>query len=176
MTMRRQFLRSGLTGALALGLAACGFRMRGATFLPFVSLRTNNLSSNSMLGQALVAELAASGVTVVGPARALAPGEQPVVVDVVLDVLADQRERVVVGKTATGQVRELELRYRFKFRVRTPAGKELIPDTELLQERDLSYSETVALGKDAEEDLLNRDMVNDITRQVMYRLAAIRSL
>lgn len=176
MTIRRQFLRSGLTGVLALGLAACGFRMRGATFLPFVSLRTNNLSPHSALGQALVAELTTSGVTVIGPARPLAPGEAPDAVDVVLDVLTDQRERAVVGKTATGQVRELELRYRFKFRVRTPAGKELIPDTELLQERDLSYSETVALGKEAEEELLNRDMVKDITRQVMYLLAAIRRL
>jgi LPS-assembly lipoprotein len=175
MTIRRQFLRSGLTGALVLGLAACGFRMRGATLLPFARMRTT-LSPHSALGQALLAELASSGVTVVGPARPLAPDQLPEAVDVVLEVLTDQRERAVVGKTAAGQVRELELRYRFKFRVRTPAGKELIPDTELLQERSLSYSETQALGKEAEEELLNRDMVSDIARQVMYRLAAIRSL
>ncbi|HEX5806404.1 MAG TPA: LPS assembly lipoprotein LptE [Macromonas sp.] len=175
MTMRRQFLRSGLTGALTLGLAACGFRMRGAMLLPFSSLRTT-LNHGSALGRALLTQLETSGVTVVGPAGPVGTGQAPEAVDVVLEVLGDQRERAVVGKTVAGQVRELTLRYRFKFRVRTPAGKELIEPTELLQERDLSYSETEALGKEAEEELLYRDMVNDIARQVMYRLAAIRSL
>lgn len=175
MTMRRQFLSNGLTGVLALGLTACGFRMRGAVYMPFTSMRTN-LSPDSALGRELLAQLTASGVTVVGPARPLAPDQLPEAVDVVLEVLTDQRERAVVGKTAAGQVRELELRYRFKFRVRTPAGKELIEATELLQERDQSYSETLALGKEAEEELLNRDMVNDIVRQILFRLASIRSL
>jgi len=175
MTKRRLFLRAGLTGALALGLASCGFRMRGAMLLPFSSLRTT-LNHGTALGHTLLSQLEASGVIVKGPAQPLGPDQEPEAVDVVLDVLGDQRERAVVGKTASGQVRELELRYRFKFRVRTPAGKELIEPTELLLERDLSYSETEALGKEAEEDLLYRDMVNDIARQVMYRLAAIRSL
>ena len=175
MTRRRQFLRSGLTGALALGLAACGFRMRGAMLLPFSSLRTS-LDRNTDLGRALLSQLAASGVTVVGAAKPAGPDAVPELVDVVLEVLNEQRERAVVGRTASGQVRELELRYRFKFRVRTPAGKELIEPTELLVERDLSYSETETLAKEAEEALLYRDMVNDIARQVMYRLAAIRSL
>lgn len=175
MTIRRQFLRSGLTGALALGLAACGFRMRGAMLLPFSSLRTG-LDRNTDLGRVLLTQLEDSGVTVVGSAKPAGPDAVPVLVDVVLEVLNEQRERAVVGRTASGQVRELELRYRFKFLVRTPAGKELIEATELLVERDLSYSETETLAKEAEEALLYRDMVNDIARQVMYRLAAIRSL
>jgi len=91
-------------------------------------------------------------------------------------VLAEQRERAVVGVTSIGQVRELQLRVRFKFRVRSGKGRDLIDDTELLQERDLSYDEALALGKQVEEDLLYRQMQADTVRQLMRRLAAIKGL
>jgi LPS-assembly lipoprotein len=95
---------------------------------------------------------------------------------VVLDVLADQREKTVVGLNATGQVREFQLRTRLRFRLRTPQGKELIPETELLQQRDISFSESAALAKEAEENLLYRDMQTDIVQQLMRRLAAVKSI
>ena len=67
--------------------------------------------------------------------------------EAVLDLLSEQRERAVVGLNASGQVRELQLRLRIRFRLRTLDGTALIPDTELLQQRDISYSETIALAK-----------------------------
>ena len=176
VTPRRQWLRGGLAAGLALGLTGCGFRLRGALQMPFASLRLTGLDPNSTLGQDLVAQLKSSGVRVVTASTQVLPGEPPEAVDVVLDVLTNQRERAVVGKTATGQVRELELRHRFKFRVRTPNGRDLIEDVELLQERELSYSEDLALGKEMEEGLLYRDMQNDVARQVMRRLAAIKGI
>ena len=94
----------------------------------------------------------------------------------VLEALADARERSVVASTAAGQVRELQLRARLNFRLRTPAGKELIPATEILLSRDMSYSETVALAKEQEEAQLFRAMQSDIVAQVMRRLAAVQSL
>jgi LPS-assembly lipoprotein len=78
-----------------------------------------------------------------------------------------------VGTTAAGQVRELALRRRVRFALRTPAGVELIPETELAQERELSFSETVVLGKEAEEALLFDDMRTAIVRQWLVRLAAV---
>jgi LPS-assembly lipoprotein len=96
--------------------------------------------------------------------------------EAVLDLLQDQRERVVVGTTAAGQVRELVLRQRVRFRLRTPAGKELIPEIEVLQEREMSFTETQVLGKEAEEALLYRDMQNAVVRQIMARLAAVKAL
>jgi LPS-assembly lipoprotein len=99
------------------------------------------------------------------------PGEVP---DLVMDVLQDQRERAVVGITATGQVRELQLRVRFKFRVRSGEGADLIEDTELLQTRDISFTETAVLGKEAEEALMYRDMQTDIVQQVLRRLSVLR--
>ncbi|HEY0823855.1 MAG TPA: LPS assembly lipoprotein LptE, partial [Ramlibacter sp.] len=86
------------------------------------------------------------------------------------------REKVVVGLNASGQVREFQLRLRIRFRVRTPQGRELIPETELLQQRDISFNEAAVLAKEAEESLLYRDMQADLVQQLMRRLAALRSV
>jgi LPS-assembly lipoprotein len=40
----------------------------------------------------------------------------------------------------------------------------------------MSFSETVALAKEAEEALLYRDMQADLVRQLMRRLAALRTV
>jgi LPS-assembly lipoprotein len=93
---------------------------------------------------------------------------------VVLEALSDARERSVVASTTAGQVREIQLRTRLQFRVRTGAGRELIPPTELLMSRDISYSESLALAKEQEEAQLYAAMQGDIVAQVMRRLAAVR--
>ena len=169
---RRAWLRTAAAGGLTLALAGCGFRLRGALQLPFASLRSN-LSEHSEIGRELRAQLQASGVQLVEPATA---GQLQTPAEVELTVLNEQRERAVVGITSIGQVRELQLRVRFKFRVRSGKGRDLIDDLELLQERDLSYDEALVLGKQAEEELLYREMQSDIVRQLMRRLAALQGL
>ena len=79
----------------------------------------------------------------------------------------------MVGSTASAQVRELQLRLKFNFRARTPAGRELIPRVELLVSRDLSYSETAALAKEHEEADLFRELQADVVAQVLRRLASV---
>lgn len=167
---RRAWLRTAAAGGLTLALASCGFRLRGAFQLPFSSLRSN-LSERSEIGRELRAQLQASGVRLVEPAMA---GQSQPPADIELTVLQEQRERAVVGITSIGQVRELQLRVRFKFRVRSGQGRDLIDDLELLQERDLSYDEALVLGKQAEEELLYREMQSDIVRQLMRRLASLQ--
>jgi LPS-assembly lipoprotein len=93
--------------------------------------------------------------------------------DVVLDVLEDAREQVVAASTAAGQVRELTLRARLRFKARTPAGRTLIAPAELTLTRDVSYSETSALAKEQEIALLFRSMHTDLAAQVLRRLAAL---
>jgi LPS-assembly lipoprotein len=82
---------------------------------------------------------------------------------------------VVVGMNASGQVRELQLRLRVKFRLRTPQGRELIESVELAQQRDLSFTETAALSKEIEQGMMYRDMQTDIVQQIMRRLAAVKT-
>jgi LPS-assembly lipoprotein len=156
----------GLGGACLL-LTGCGFQLRQA---PHFAFSTIYISASSALANELRRTIASSdGVQVVDAARATSA-------QVVLDLLGDQREKVVVGLNATGQVREFQLRTRVKFQLRTPQGKELIPETELLQQRDISFNESAALAKEAEENLLYRDMQTDIVQQLMRRLAAVKTI
>ena len=71
-------------------------------------------------------------------------------------------------------MREVQLRVRLGFRLRTPAGRELIAPAEILLARDMSYNESAALAKEHEESLLYRAMQSDIVSQVMRRLAAVQ--
>jgi LPS-assembly lipoprotein len=156
-----------LSAALLLG--ACGFELRKAPDFAFNTIYVGAAPS-STLGNELKRSIASAGtVSVVDAARIDSA-------QVVLDVLTDQREKVVVGLNASGQVREFQLRSRLKFRLRTPQGKELIPETELLQQRDISFNESVVLAKEAEENLLYRDMQTDLVQQLMRRLAAVKTL
>ena len=102
------------------------------------------------------------------------PAEAPQA-QVVLDSLLDQRERVVVGLTASGQVREFQLRVRFRFRLRTQTSKELIAGhRNSAAARRESFSETTALASEQKDQLLYRDMQSDVVQQVLRRLAAVR--
>ncbi len=173
VTSRRGLLRSAL-GAGGLGalawLSGCGFTLRGAPTFPFQVMRVTGLESGGVT-RALRGALESSGVRTLGTqASASAQGLAP---QVVLAVLVDQVERAVVGQTADGRVRELQLRTRYRFRLDAPSGRTLIEESELLMERDLSFSETAALSKSAEQDLAFRDMQADIVQQVLRRLAAV---
>ena len=81
----------------------------------------------------------------------------------------------MLSTNAAGEVRELQLRLRVRFRLATPGGKEL-QLAEIVQQRDLTYNETNALAKEGEAELLFRDMQNDIAQQTLRRLAAVKQL
>lgn len=157
--------RLALSGAAVLGLSACGFKLREAPRFAFDAVQLAGASGNVTVQ--LRRELQVNGLRVDG-----LPPPPPVI----LTVQVDQRERVVMGQTAAGQVRELQLRVRFRFNLRTRDERMLIEDTELLLERDMSFNETVVLAKDAEEQMLYRDMTTDIAQQVVRRLAAVQSI
>lgn len=182
--MRRRIL---LLGAGATLLAGCGFQLRKAPDFVFTSL-VLNAPDSSPLAAELRRSLAADGkvqilnmgqvsMTPVGGA-----GASPVVANapagqVVFDLLQETREKVVVGMNSSGQVTEFQLRSRVRFRVRAAGGgRELVPDTELEQHRDITFNEAAVLAKEAEESLLYRDMQTDMVQQLMRRLAAIRSI
>ena len=103
----------------------------------------------------------------------LQPGETASAAQVVLDILQEQREKTVVGVSSSGQVREFQLRIRVKFRVRTSSGQELVPDSEIVQKRDISFNESAVLAKETEEGLLYRHMQSDIVQQILRRLATL---
>lgn len=161
---RRCMLVAGAT----VFMAGCGFELRRAPELAFRTIALTGFEPYSPLAEELRMHLNASQTTTVAEAASQA--------QVVMEALADTRERSVVASTATGEVRELQLRARLQFRLRSTAGRELIAPTEIVRSRDMSYSESLALAKEQEEAQLFRIMQSDIVSQVMRRLAAVRAL
>ena len=165
---RRSFMRHGLLLGGAGLLSACGFELRKAPDYPFKTLFIS-VAEASLLGQELKRNIASSGrVEVITDARQIERA------DVIFDFLLELPEKLILSRTSTGAVREFQLRLRF--RLRTRDGYELISDTELVQERIISFNESAALSKEAEEQLLYRDMRSDIVQQVLRRLGAVRQL
>jgi LPS-assembly lipoprotein len=161
---RRRWLCAAPAAAFgAVLLSGCGFKLRQPAKLSFASIALTGFVRRSALGDELRRQLAMQVQVLDSPDKA----------DVVLEVLDDSREKSVVASTAAAQVRELQLRLKFNFRARAPGGRELIPRVELLAKRDLSYSETAALAKEAEESELFREMQTDVVAQVLRRLAAV---
>lgn len=150
---------------LALPLAGCGFQLRRPPTLPFATIALTGFQPRSPFVDPLKRSIEAAGSTRVV--------ESPGQAQVVLEAIEEVRDKSVAAQTAAGQVRDLTLRSRFKFRLRTPGGRVLIRDTELLLTRAMSYNETVALAKEQEEATLYRAMQSDIVDQVMRQLAAV---
>ena len=168
--MQRRFCLVMLASGAALDLAGCGFELRKAPNFSFKTL-FSPLAETSPVGVELKRSLESTGkVRVITDVRDMAQAE------VVLEVLSERREKVVTSRNAAGQVREFQLRIGFKFRLRGAKGKDLIDDTEIVQQRDISFNESAVLAKEAEEALLYREMQSDIVQQIMRRLAAVQQL
>jgi len=161
--MRRRFLL-----AAAVALAGCGFELKRPPALNFSKIQLSGFATRSPLATELKSSIDASTTT-----RVVEAGQGA---QAVLQAINEAREKVVVAQTTANQIREFELRLRFSFRLRTVGGKDLIPDSEILQRRSLTYTETAALAKEQEEAFLYRSMQSDIVSQVLRRLASIHLL
>ncbi|WP_313303269.1 LPS assembly lipoprotein LptE [Diaphorobacter sp.] len=150
-------------------LAACGFRLRGAPDFSFKSIYVK-APHGSQLARELVRTLKGAGGDVVVITDVARMNEA----EAICNILSEQRERVVVGLNASGQVRELQLRLRLHFSVSGPQGQEYVPSTEMLQQRDVSYNESIALSKEGEEAMLYKNMQTDLVQQLMRRLARVK--
>lgn len=163
---RRAFV--GIVAAAAVTLAGCGFQLRGSggqSSLPFKTLYLN-VPETSAFGVQLRRYIRAGGET------QLASDAQSA--EATLDVLSETRDRTVRSLNTQGRIREISLFYKLRFRVRDAAGKELIPANELTLRRDVGFNESQVIAKEAEEELLYRDMQSDMVQQVLRRLAALR--
>ena len=164
--VRRAGLLMGL--GLVMALQGCGFALRNSQSFAFDTVAVTPEKSS-----AVATELAR---TFGAKLRPLVPADQGPVPDAVVDILDDARDKAVTGVSASGQVREIQLRMRVRFRLRTPAGVELIAPTTVSLQRDMSFSESAVLAKEAEERMLYRDMQSDAVQQLVRRLAAVKTL
>lgn len=155
----RRASRLAAGAMLCMALAACGFHLRGTAALPFDSIYVSG--SPAFVSQITRAVRAGSQARV---------ATNPKDAQVTLQILAESRERVILSLSAAGRVRELTLRYRVSYRLTDSKGIEYVPATEIILQRNLTYSDADVLGKEQEEALLYRDMQSDAVQQVVRRL------
>lgn len=170
---RRHFvtLAGVLAGVMPL-LSGCGFKLRGTPTLPFTSLYLDAPPAAALTREVARQLSAISNLRLLLPGAAMPPGspDAPAQAEVTLHLKPEQYERVVLSKTTAGQVRELELRLHAHWSLTGRDGRIWLPDTQISQHRDMSYSESLVLAKDEEEAVLLRHMRTDIAQQLLRRL------
>lgn len=168
MSMYKQHRRHLVMALLGAGvipaLGGCGFQLRQAPEFKFQKLW---LGGSSEVLVYLRKELRqASDRVMIVP--------RPQDAEVLLQIVSDERKEVSVGQTPSGQVREIQMRATVVFRLWVQGQDPAVTETEIEQFREYSYSETQALAKDDEKDLLFADMSKVIAQQLLWRLTSIQ--
>ena len=160
--IRRRAALAALAVAAAATLAACGFHRRIAQPLNYERIALSGFADRSTMAEEIKRALPST-------ARIAPVLESQVVVEAV----EDTQKTTVEASTAFGQVRELELHVKLRYRVLDPNGTELLPLADIERFRDMTYDEKDALAKDTEQKALYRDMQSDMAYQLIRVLSAV---
>lgn len=150
--------------AASVLLAACGFRLKGATPLPFTTLYTN-IAENSAFGAAMRRAIIASSprTRIVG---------DPTQAEVRLLQLANNQRLRELSIDAEGRVEEYELNLEFVFQLVDAAGHLIIPPTTLRATRELPYDDTIVQAKQSEITDVFQQMQQSMVDRVVRLLSA----
>jgi len=162
-SVRRRVALAVLAVSVAATLAACGFHRRIPQPLNYERIALSGFADRSTMAEEI--------------RRALPPTARivPSVLEsqVVIEAVEDTQKTTVEASTAFGQVRELELHVKLRYRVLDPNGTELLPLADVERFRDMTYDEKDALAKDTELKALYRDMQSDMANQLIRVLSAV---
>ena len=163
LTRHRFVMGATLVVATAATLAGCGFHRRIPQPLNYERIALTGFVERS---------------TMVDEIRRALPSTAHIVPtmlesQIVIQAIEDTQQSTVEASTAFGQVRELELHVKLRYRVLDPKGAELLPLVDLERFRDLTYDEKDALAKDTELKALYRDMQSDMAYQLIRVLSAV---
>ena len=149
---------------MAAMLSACGFQLRGQYTLPFTSVFVST-PGGSVVAAELKRELANIPTTLM---------PTPKDADAQLNIVEDRRDRQILSISAAGRVREYDLKLRVLYQLTDGKGGVLIPTSEILLSRILSYDDSRIIAKQQEEALLYQDMERDAVAQILRRMTAIK--
>jgi len=162
LPMRRLVLFAVLSSCALL--AACGFKLKGVTPLPFDTLYTN-IAENSAFGAAMRRAITAASPNtriVADPAQAEARLVQ----------LANHQHLRELSIDADGRVEEYELNLEFAFQLVDAAGHLILPPTTLRVTREMPYDDTVVQAKQSEIADVFQQMQQSIVDRVLRLLSA----
>ncbi|MCB1937365.1 MAG: hypothetical protein KDF59_15665 [Nitrosomonas sp.] len=146
-------------------LTGCGFKLRGQiSSLPFKTLYVAAPPGHT-IGSDLRRAVDSSTTTKVVDSREEA--------EAILQVINASNERRILSLSGGGRVREFELVFRMTTRLVDNKGIEIAPPSEIVLTRILPFLDAQILAKEAEEQMLYRDMQADAVQQIIWRLSAI---
>lgn len=161
----RPTLRIALFAFLVTVMNGCGYQLRGSYTLPYESIYLA-IGDASVVGAGLKRAIRASGSTrIADNAKDAQATFLPT---------TEAKEPIILSLSSSGRVREKRLRYRYGYRIVDSQGRDLVLPGMVELNRDLTYADSDVLAKTQEEDLLWRDMENDLVQQLMRRLAAVK--
>ena len=157
-------MRAALAALLSsLLLAGCGFQLRGTAALPFDTLYMPPTTSPGVALDLKRNIQSGTRTTVI---------DDPKRAEALLEFTQEVREKHILSISATGRVREFQLRYRVGFRVHDGKGGDFIPPSTLQLTRDVTFNDSDVLAKETEELQMYRDMQFDMVQQILRRLSA----
>ena len=92
-----------------------------------------------------------------------------------LTILGETREKTVHTITGSGRVYEFQLRLAVRYQLTVPGREEpVIAPSEIVATRLITYSESAPTAKEAEEQLLYKDMQAEIAGRILRQVAVAR--
>ena len=139
-----------ITLFMLLMITSCGFHLRGMTEISFktISLEGKELSFTKNLKKTL----ASNNVTII------LPTENP---ELRIELLSEESEKRILSLSGQGLVREFEIFYRVRYRIKTIDSETWGQENIIETRRDFTFSDSNLIGKEEEERQLNESMRNE---------------
>ncbi|MCK5789307.1 MAG: hypothetical protein CSH49_14615 [Alcanivorax sp.] len=149
-----------LIAALSLMSAGCGFQLRGSSASiaqSYSSVRVVDLSGDGRLRKDLEQALTDTGTNVTATSLN------------VLEILQSEEDKRTASYSSRGKSAEYELLKEIRFQFKRDE-KVLIPETTFKARRSYLYRETAAVGKAEEENMLKREMDQDLVQRILLSI------
>ena len=139
-----------ITLLMLLMITSCGFHLRGMTEISFktISLEGKELSFTKNLKKTL----ASNKVSII------LPTENP---ELRIELLGEESEKRILSLSGQGLVREFEIFYRVRYRIKTIDSETWSQENIIETRRDFTFSDSNLIGKEEEERQLNESMRNE---------------
>jgi LPS-assembly lipoprotein len=157
--------KTGLIALVVLGLAACGFHLRGESKLQtsFSTLALQGLEGHQFR-QIMVSRLEKSGVKLVKTAP------------YTILLLNEDSERRVSAYSTRAKSAGYELKRIVTFKIIGPGQKEAdVIATEMLSRRHLLFRQAELVGKLDEESMLWKEMHEELAERIVRKLESIQT-
>lgn len=149
---------------MLLIISSCGFHMRGMTEISFktISLEGKELSFIKDLKKVLNRNKVAI----------VSSTENP---ELRVELLSEESEKRILSLSGQGLVREFEVFYRVRYRVKTIDSEIWSQENIIETRKDFTYSDSNLIGKEEEERQLNEAMRNEAITNLFNQIQLIKN-